>query len=191
LSIEVREARSDEYEEAGRITAEAYREFARPGQSWEDYLVRIADVAERAQRTTILVAVEDGHMLGTVTLELEGRTDAGRDGSESGPLEPGQAHVRMLGVAPEARGRGVGRLLMDACIDVARRAGKTLLTLNTTERMKVARAMYGSMGFTQTEDVVFPDGFVLLAYELPLTPKRRRTAADRGAAKKPATRDGS
>ena len=168
MAIEIREARPDEYEEAGTVTADAYREFARPQSSWDEYMVRLADVADRAKRTTILVAVEDGRVLGTVTLELEDRTDAGRDGNESGPLEPGQAHVRMLGVAPEARGRGLGRLLMDACIEEARRAGKTVLTLNTTERMKVARAMYESMGFTRTDDVVFPDGFVLLSYELPL-----------------------
>ena len=163
MAIEVREARPDEYEEAGRITADAGR------ASWDDYLVRIADIADRARRTTIIVAVEDGEVLGTVTLELEGRTDEGReDGDESEPLEPGQAHVRMLGVAPGARGRGVGRMLMDACIEWSRQAGKTLLTLNTTERMKVARAMYESMGFTRTPDLLFPDGFVLLAYELPL-----------------------
>jgi GNAT superfamily N-acetyltransferase len=171
MAIEIREARPDEYEEAGRITADAYREFATPGRraGWDDYLVRIADIADRAQRTTIIVAVEDGEVLGTVTLELEGRTDEGReDGDEAEPLEPGHAHVRMLGVAPGARGRGVGRMLMDACIEWARRAGKTVLTLKTTERMKVAQSMYESMGFARTPDRVFPDGFVLLAYELPL-----------------------
>lgn len=169
MAIEIREVRPDEYAEAGRATADSYREFATPGRAgWDDYLIRLADVADRVQRTTILVAVDGGHILGTVTLELEGRTDAGREGSESGPLEPGEAHVRMLGVAPDARGRGVGRLLMDACVAESRRAGKTLLTLNTTERMKIAQSMYESMGFRRTEDVVFPDGFVLMSYELPL-----------------------
>ena len=84
MAIEIREARPEEYEEAGRITADAYREFATPGRraGWDDYLVRIADIAERAQRTTILVAVnDDGVILGTVTLELEGRTDEGREGA--------------------------------------------------------------------------------------------------------------
>src|SRR4051812_31213108 len=169
MAIEVREAKPEEHQEAGRVTADAYREFATPERrGWDEYLVRIADVADRARRTTILVAVEDDAILGTVTLELEGRTDEGADADEAKPLRPGQAHVRMLGVAPEARGRGVGRLLMDACIDEARRVGKTLLTLNTTERMEVARAMYESMGFTRIADEVFPDGFVLLGYELPL-----------------------
>ena len=63
---------------------------------WEDYLEQIADVAGRADRTTILVAVEDGRILGSATLELDGRIDE----DEDGPLAPGEAHIRMLGVAP-------------------------------------------------------------------------------------------
>ncbi|MFL5796724.1 MAG: GNAT family N-acetyltransferase [Actinomycetota bacterium] len=167
-NIEIRPVRPEEMDEAGRVTANAYREFATPGRDWESYLVRLADVADRSRRTEVLVAVEDGQVLGTVTLELTGRTDAGRGSQESAPLEPGQAHVRMLGVAPEARGRGVGRMLMEACLAEARRAGKAYLTLNTTERMRAARAMYRSMGFTRMEDTVFPDGFVLLGYRIEL-----------------------
>jgi ribosomal protein S18 acetylase RimI-like enzyme len=186
MAIEIRRARPEEYEEAGRVTAESYREFARPDTSWDEYLVRLADVADRVRRTEVLVAVEDGRILGTVTLELEGRTEGGtRRNRESQPLAPGEAHVRMLGVAPEARGRGIGRMLMDACLAESRKAGKTLLTLNTTERMRAARAMYESMGFARTEDEVFPDGFVLLSYELPLD--GREPAGDRAKRAKPAS----
>ena len=77
---------------------------------WQAYLARIADVAERAQRTVILIAVEDGLILGSATLELDQRTEA-----EDGPLDPQDAHIRMLGVDPTARGRGVGAGLMGAC----------------------------------------------------------------------------
>ena len=60
--MEIREA-TEEFDEAGRVTAEAYREFIRPGDDdWERYLRRIADVEERADRTTVLVAVEDGRV---------------------------------------------------------------------------------------------------------------------------------
>ena len=125
-------------------------------------------MADRAKRTTVLVAVEGERVLGTLTLELEGRTEAGDQGFEADPLAPGEAHIRMLGVAREARGRGIGRLLMEASLDEARGAGKTFVTLNTTERMRAAQAMYESMGFTREEDMVFPDGFRLLSYSLRL-----------------------
>jgi ribosomal protein S18 acetylase RimI-like enzyme len=164
MGIQVREARPDEYDEAGRVTAEAYREFVRPEGGWRDYLGRIADVRARAAYTTIIVAVEDGRILGSATVELTQRIEPDDDP----PLPPDEAEVRMLGVDPATRGRGIGRALLAACEEHARAAGKTVLTLHTTERMRVAQRMYETHGFERTEDRVFPDGFVLLGYRKPL-----------------------
>ncbi|TMK45091.1 MAG: GNAT family N-acetyltransferase [Actinobacteria bacterium] len=161
MAIEVRRALPAEYEEAGRVTALAYREFVRPEDGdWNDYLDRIADVRDRAGRTVVLVAVEDGRILGSATLELEGRTEEGEP-----PVPPDEAHLRMLGVHPDARRRGIARMLMDASVEEARRAGKHRLTLNTTRRMRAAQSMYEALGFERLDDRVFPDGFVLLGYE--------------------------
>lgn len=160
--MEVRTARPEEYAEAGKVTADAYREFIRPEDpgDWQVYLARIADVEERAGRTTIVVAVDDGRVLGSGTLELTGRTEPGEDE----PVPADEAHIRMLGVDPSARGRGVAKALMAECVRLAREAGKSRMTLNTTERMKVAQRMYESLGFERGEDEAFPDGFVLLSY---------------------------
>lgn len=164
MAIVVREATADEHLEAGRVTAEAYREFVRPGDDdWERYLARIADVAGRAGRTTVLVAIDDGRVLGSLTLELEGRV-RDEDDEEFRPLGPGEAHIRMLGVDPGARGRGVARALMEASERLAHQAGKTEITLNTTRRMAAAQAMYERLGYERAADTVFPDGFVLLGY---------------------------
>ena len=67
---------------------------------------------------------------------------------------------------PEAQGRGIGRALMDESIRIAREHGKTLLTLNTTERMAVAQRMYESMGFTRLPDWRVSPEFTLLSYQL-------------------------
>jgi ribosomal protein S18 acetylase RimI-like enzyme len=164
MTLEVREARPFERAEAGRVTAGAYSEFVRPGDDdWERYLARIADVEERADRTTVLVAVEDGRVLGSLTLELEGRI-RDEDDEDFRPLDPGEAHIRMLGVDPGARGRGVARAMMAAAERLAGEAGKSLVTLHTTRRMAAAQAMYERLGYERTEDRVFPDGFVLLGY---------------------------
>jgi ribosomal protein S18 acetylase RimI-like enzyme len=164
MAIEVRVVGPDEFAAAGRVTADAYREFVRPGEDdWERYLERIADVGSRAGRTTVLVAVHGGRILGSLTLELEGRV-GDDDDEEHRPLDPDEAHIRMLGVDPEARGRGVARALMGASERLARDAGKTVMTLNTTRRMAAARAMYERLGYERMEDLVFPDGFVLLGY---------------------------
>lgn len=174
MAIEVRRVRPDEYEEAGEVTVRAYREFGphtagdpdlreRDEHSWDDYFGRLRDVEGRDQVAVVLIAIEHGKILGTATLELDGRID-----TEHGELEAGQAHLRMLGVDPNARGRGVGKLLMEACLEESRSAGKTVFTLNTTERMKAAQHMYEALGFERDPDHVFPDGFVLLSYSLKL-----------------------
>ena len=165
MTLQIREATPQEHAEAGRVTAESYREFVAPGETaWEDYLTQIADVASRAGRTRVMVAVQDGRILASATLELDDRVEL----EEDGPLAPGEAHIRMLGVDPGARGGGVARALMTACEETARAAGKTRMTLHTTSRMRVAQHMYESLGYVREEDRVFPDGFVLLSYSKPL-----------------------
>jgi ribosomal protein S18 acetylase RimI-like enzyme len=164
VAVVVRRAKDSEHPEAGRVTAEAYREFVGPGETdWDRYLERIADVADRAGRTTVLVAVEGERILGSLTLELDERVRDSSD-EEHRPLADGEAHIRMLGVDPRARGRGVARALMEESETIARAAGKTVMTLNTTRRMRAARAMYERLGYERTDDTVFPDGFVLLGY---------------------------
>ena len=167
MTVEIREVRPEEYEEAGRVTADAYRPYAR-GEDWDAYLVELADVADRAQRTMVLVAVEDGRILGTNTLELDRRVSEGEEHQEAERLPAHEAHIRMLAVAPDAQGRGLGRALMEEAIRIAREHGKTLMTLNTTERMNVAQRMYEAMGFERMPDWPVSPEFTLLSYRLSL-----------------------
>ena len=174
MTIEIRRVRSEEHEGAGRVTALAYREFA-DNDDWDRYLEEIADVGARAGVALVLVAVEDGEILGSATLELGERID-----DDDPPLAPDEAHIRMLGVGPEVRGRGVARALMEACFAKAAEAGRTRMTLHTTQRMRAARAMYETMGFERLPDRVFPDGFVLLTYERAIPrPSRSRSEPPR------------
>jgi ribosomal protein S18 acetylase RimI-like enzyme len=160
MAIEIREATAQEHAETGRVTADAYREFVAEGNiEFQRYLDHIADVSGRAERTVIVVAVEDGRILGSSTLELDGRVEP-----DEGPLSPYEAHIRMLGVTPAARGRGIARMLMDECEARARATGRTLMTLNTTHLMQPAQKMYESLGYERGPDRDFPDGFVLLSY---------------------------
>jgi len=169
MTVEVRAALPEEYEEAGRVTALAYREFA-DGESWDRYLDRIANVGARAHVGVVLIAMEDGRILGSATLELDSRIEEHDD-----DLPPDEAEIRMLGVDPGQRGRGVARAIMDACFAWAAKAGKTRMLLHTTQRMEAAQAMYESLGFERLPDRVFPDGFVLLTYVKPIPPRATRT----------------
>lgn len=153
--MEIREATAEEHAEAGRVTAAAYEGLVRD----PSYLERIAAVADRAPRTVILVAVDDGTIVGSLTLELSRRVNPDDD-----PLEAHRAHIRMLGVAPDHQGRGIGKALMHDAEARARAAGKTEMTLHTTEPMAAARAMYVGLGYERSPDDVLPDGSVLMGY---------------------------
>jgi len=163
--IQIRAVLPKEYEEAGSLTQGAYAEYARPGDPlWDNYFGMLGDVARRAVFATVLVAVAGERIVGTATVEL----DLTIDGTEG--LQPGHANIRLLAVDPGARGRGVGRRLVEACVQLARRAGKEVATLHTTEQMVAAQHIYRSLGFRRdrSRDVELHPNLVLQAFRLPL-----------------------
>lgn len=58
-----------------------------------------------------------------------------------------EAHVVTVAVAPGARGRGYGRLLVHALIELARREGMGAATLEVRVSNEAARALYREYGF--------------------------------------------
>lgn len=56
-----------------------------------------------------------------------------------------------LFVAPEHRGRGVSRLLMNAALAFAKQAGAVSLTLETAKTNSTARALYESLGYERDD----------------------------------------
>src|SRR4051812_22468743 len=57
----------------------------------------------------------------------------------------------MLAVAPTARGRGVGRRLVERCVDRTRNLGLDELVLVSGAGMATAHRLYESMGFARDE----------------------------------------
>jgi ribosomal protein S18 acetylase RimI-like enzyme len=55
----------------------------------------------------------------------------------------------MLVVDPAARGQGVGQLLVRACLDRARAAGKHRMVISTDPRMTTAHRLYERLGFSR------------------------------------------
>jgi ribosomal protein S18 acetylase RimI-like enzyme len=72
-------------------------------------------------------------------------------------------YLEELYVAPASRGQGLGRALMEAAMDLARREGAERMELGTSEDDRAARALYERLGFTNREDG--PDGPVMYFYE--------------------------
>lgn len=92
---------------------------------------------ERSGPDEILVAELDGAVAGYIRLAL------------ATPLAS-NAHVRQirgLAVAHEARGAGVGRALLRAAVEEARRQGARRLSLRVLGHNTAARKLYESEGF--------------------------------------------
>jgi ribosomal protein S18 acetylase RimI-like enzyme len=168
MDIEIRRAESGEYTALGEITAQAYlRDGLLDFGESDEYLGELRDVAKRAAAADVLVAVEGDQLLGGVTFVPSG-------GPMADIAREGEAEIRMLAVAMEARGRGAGEALVRACVDRARATdGRVRIVLSTQRTMHSAHRIYERLGFTRTPDrdwnpIPHLDDIMLLTYELTL-----------------------
>lgn len=74
-----------------------------------------------------------------------------------------ECYLAELYVVPERRGRGLGRALMRAAMQLARDEGADYMDLGTSEDDTAARRLYESVGFSNREGK--PDGPVNYFYE--------------------------
>lgn len=65
--------------------------------------------------------------------------------------KPGTCEIKRLYVDPAGRGLGVGRKLVEAVIEEARKLGYGACLLDTLPQMVEARGLYRSLGFVETE----------------------------------------
>lgn len=78
------------------------------------------------------------------------------------------ASMRVLAVAPDAQGQGVGRELVEAVIARARADGRGGLAIYTRPSMVAAHRLYASLGFEReaVADWQFAPGEWLWGYRL-------------------------
>jgi GNAT superfamily N-acetyltransferase len=113
---------------------------ALPVRVYDAYMRELRALAGDWSDKDFLVAETDGALLGVVAFY--------RDASVQGHDLPREwASLRALAVDPDARGRGIGRQLAEACVLRAWRLGRPFLALHSAEFQEVARKLYYSMGF--------------------------------------------
>lgn len=153
MRVQVRRAHPEEYARAGQIAADGYAADGlltrADGTTDADYRGLILDGARRAEQAELLVAVHDEKLIGTVTWCPVGspwRQVAQQDH---------QGEFRMLAVAPAGRGHGVGRALVEACLDRARTTGMTEVVMSSLPEMTTAHRLYRTLGFTRAPELDF------------------------------------
>lgn len=147
---EVRRAGAVDTGSVGRLLDEFNREFHEPTPGTQRLAARIGELLE-AGDTAVLLA------------------GAGPDGLAVLRFRPAiwsqalECYLAELYVAPLLRGRGLGRALMEAAIELARSRGADHMELGTGAQDVAARALYESLGFSNREGK--PDGPINYYYE--------------------------
>ncbi len=139
-----RDATIDDYPAIAELTVEAY-EIGGHLDNGEDYRETLADVAGRAAEGDIIVAVDGDDVVGAVFLVRAGS-------SYSEIAGPGEVEFRMLAVAPKAQRRGIGELLVRACLDRARAAGAQRVVISARDFIEGPLRLYERMGFVRIPD---------------------------------------
>ena len=63
------------------------------------------------------------------------------------------SYLRMVGVDAAYAGKGLGRRLIEICIDHAKTTGEKTIALHTSEFMDAARHLYEVMGFKKVKEL--------------------------------------
>jgi ribosomal protein S18 acetylase RimI-like enzyme len=159
--VDVRDAQPGEFGRIGELRVAAYQAdgFLSETSSYADTL-RVLGMDGSGE---ILAAVDDGHILGTVTLV---------HWPHGGEVlrAPGEGEVRALAVAAAARGRGIGRALLAAVMNRAAVREVRELLLLTQPDMLAAQHLYAQAGFQRLphRDYEYAPGHRLLAFGLPM-----------------------
>ena len=83
-------------------------------------------------------------------------------------LDASTAEMKRLYVRSAHRGKGLGRALAQAAIDVAREAGCARIVLDTLPKMREAQALYDLLGFRKIAPYLSDPTPGALCYELRL-----------------------
>ena len=144
----IRDAIKQDFEEIANISVEAYRQYgeALTPENWSKMQATLTNVAKTANLASFIVAEENNNILGSISYYAPGKSNP--------DIFPVQwASIRLLAVAPAHQGKRIGKLLVQECIQRARKDNAPAIGLYTSELMTVARKMYPKMGFKQDKEL--------------------------------------
>ena len=154
---EIREASPNEFSELGELMVEVYSQLEGfPSQEEiPDYYDNLRNVGEfvKNPKTKLIIAVSkegtiDGGLVYFGDMRYYGSGDKSTTNQKA-------AAFRFLAVDPKTRGEGLGKLLIEACFEQARKENFDQLLIHSTKYMMVAWKMYERMGFVRFPEIDF------------------------------------
>ena len=144
--MKIRPYQSNDLEELRRITIEGFEGIAIDqnvekafgelnGHDWRWRKARHVDEDVIANPAGVFVAELEG-VVGYVSTRID--------------YEAGKGRIPNLAVDRAARGRGIGRLLIEHAVDYLRREGMAFVMIETMENNPVGQHLYPSCGFVET-----------------------------------------
>ena len=156
--ITIGPVRPEEHRPLGELTVRVYRQVL--ASELDGYAGVLRNVDDRlAAGCEVLVARRGDQVVGGVTY-------VPRPGPYAQLIADDEAELRMLVVDPDAQGQGAGAALVQACVALARAAGKRNLVLGTMPAMVAAQRLYTRLGFVRTpeRDEQLDSGPCLVSY---------------------------
>jgi predicted N-acetyltransferase YhbS len=133
---------ADDVDGITRMLHEAYGPLAAAGMRFVASHQDSATTRRRLDQGDTIVAVDQGRIVGTVTLARTGAT-----GGTPFYDSPGVASFGQFAVRPSHQRRGIGRTLLGLVEDRAKELGVQRLALDTSEHAVDLIAFYESLGF--------------------------------------------
>jgi ribosomal protein S18 acetylase RimI-like enzyme len=149
-SISYRCAKDQDVKQLNDLRIASYSEFEKslPEDGWATLNASLHDnnkLKEVLNNSRAFVGEIDGRVVGMAFWVSNGNPTT---------IYPAEwSYIRMVGVHPDFRGKGIGKRLTCMCIDDARENGEKIIGLHTSEVMDVARHVYESLGFTVYKEI--------------------------------------
>jgi len=145
-ALKIRSFSEEDRQALHNITASSFRDASIHGKlealygeirgiAWSKHKSREIDQDIAAEPDGVLVAEEDGRVVGYITTITDDTTGIGR--------------IPNLAVAPDCQGKGVGKQLINAALDRFRENGMQYAKIETLATNQAGQSLYPKAGFEE------------------------------------------